>query len=59
MSPADLNSPWSFCVMFSEPTKGLSYQSGLSSCNKTFVLAFWMLKWLAGKGKAEVGQELS
>lgn len=59
MSPADLNNPWSFRVMFSEPTKGLSYQSGLSSRNKTFVLAFWTLKWLAGKGESELRQELS
>jgi len=43
MSPADLNSPRSFCAVFSEPTRGLLYQSGLSSCNKTFVLDFWRL----------------
>lgn len=59
MSPADLNSPQSFCIVFSEPTKGLANQSGLSSCNKKIVLAFQMLKWLAGKGEPEVWQELS
>lgn len=43
MSPADLNSPQSFWVMFSEPMKGLSSVWSLSSCNKKFVLVFQML----------------
>lgn len=57
--PADLNSLQSFCVKFSEPMKGLSYQSTLSSCNQNIRPSSLNAELTGRKGWIKACQELS